>query len=184
MIQEDRMSGMTPAQLRLAEAEYFYLQFLKHSRCGDCYFLMVSYFDSFLYALITIEEMIVKNLQLRLRDIPEFAFLKELRNINTHHSVLAAVTNNSKFSRPFSRHIDSGGPQGDSSKLFFQADSLRRAIFDEIEKENKGKKGRLKNLKAARKALDLLENNAAGELGDIMKKGLEAVSTFVPTPYG
>jgi hypothetical protein len=182
MIQEDRMSGMTPAQLRLAEAEYFYLQFLKHSRCGDCYFLMVSYFDSFLFTLITIEEMIVKNLRLRLRDIPEFAFLKELRNINTHHSVLAAVTKNSKFSRPFSRHIDIGGPQGDSSKLFFQVDSLR-TIFDEIEKENKGKRN-LKSLNAARKALDLLENNATGELGDIMKKGLETVSTFVSTPYG
>lgn len=176
MIEEEQISEMSPAQLRLAEAKYFYLQFLRHSRSGDCYFLMVSYFDSYLFALISIEEMVVQKLRLKLYNIPEFAFLKELRNINTHHSVLAAVTKSSKFSRPFSRHIDVGGPQGDSSELFFKSNVLR-AIFDEIEKEHKEKNRSLKSLNAARTALDLLEQEAPGELGDIMKKGLDKVST-------
>src|SRR5712692_11385221 len=103
---ESEMSKATTAELRLGAAQYFYTQYLKH--CGpplDSYFLMVNYFDAFLFALTSIEEMIDQHSKKALRANQTFRFLKALRNITTHHSVLAAAVGNAKFPRPFSRDL-------------------------------------------------------------------------------
>jgi hypothetical protein len=88
---EMAMSKLTSAQLRLEEAKYLYMQF--RTSCGpptDTYFLMAVYFDSYLFSLISVEDILPAGKD-EVRNVPEFAFLKALRNISAHHSVLAVL---------------------------------------------------------------------------------------------
>lgn len=173
---EQSMAVASPPQLRFAEAEYFYSQFLKN--CGppkDYYFLMVCYFDSFLFALISIEEMVSAAAKNQLRACSKVRFLKALRNISSHHSVLGAALADSKFPRPFSRviSISIGGAPNNSSRLRLRFDVLR-SIFDAVEKERPRE---AKTLEFARTFLQELENQGVKEvfLEELMAQGLESV---------
>jgi hypothetical protein len=100
-MQETDMSTFTPAQLRYHEAKYFYSQFIANSGPPyDDYFKMVCYFDTFLFSLVSVEEMIDESDRNRLLKIDVFRFVKALRNITMHHSVLAAPQPGAKFERP------------------------------------------------------------------------------------
>jgi len=173
---EQSMSAASPSRLRFAEAEYFHTQFLKN--CGppvDSYFLMVCYFDAFLFALISVEEMVSDAAKDHLRANSEFRFLKALRNISSHHSVLGAALSDSKFPRPFLRviSVSAGGAPNDSSRLKFRFDVLR-SIFDAVEAECPQES---RTLSVARAFLQELEDRKVQEvfLEDLMTRGLEAV---------
>lgn len=155
-MQETEMVLLTTAQLRYREADYFYTQFLAH--CGpphDSYFQMVCYFDSFLFALTSVEEMVDTSSKATLRDVEVFRFIKALRNITMHHSVLAAPQPGAKLVRPFSRQISEsvGGIQSSSAKLAIKYSNFRE-IFDYIEVKRPSEK---RTLDVARDYLAKLE---------------------------
>jgi hypothetical protein len=179
-MQEADMSALSAPGLRCAEAQYFLSRFIEN--CGppvDSYFLMVCYFDAFLFSLISVEEMISSEAKEHLRRKDVFRFLKALRNISSHHSVLGASLKDSKFPRPFSRtiNVSVGGPPDDSSRLRLRFDVLRN-IFDSIEQERPQES---KNLDIARKYLAKLEkdNNSDVFIEDIMKEGLNEVKLVI-----
>jgi len=71
-MQETEIPEQHPATPRYKEAEYFLSQFIKN--CGppiDSYFLMVCYFDAFLFALVSIEEMLSKDTRTVLQEKDE-----------------------------------------------------------------------------------------------------------------
>lgn len=178
-MQETEMSTLTTAQLRYYEAKYFYSQFIVNSGppC-DSYFKMVCYFDAFLFALVSVEEMIDESDRDRLRDIEVFRFVKALRNITMHHSVLAAPQPGAKFERPFSRHLSdsTGGVLEASAKLAIRYD-IFRGIFNAIEVERPAEKN---TLNAARYYLSKLEcQNQPIFLETVLLDALIAVKAFV-----
>lgn len=141
-MQESEMAKLSSWELRLREAQYFYLQFLAH--CGpprDSYFLMASYFDAFLFALVSVEEMVTDATKVKLKTIEVFRFVKALRNISMHHSVLAAHAVGAKFVRPFVRHVTElvGAGSIGSAKLALNYTKFRE-IFDAIEIERPAEK--------------------------------------------
>ena len=179
---EQSMTAASPPVMRFKEAEYFHSQFLKN--CGpprDSYFLMVCYFDAFLFTLISVEEMVSACAKKQLLACNEFRFLKALRNISSHHSVLGAALTDSKFHRPFSRVISEniGGLQIASSRLKLRFDVLH-TIFDAVQKERPSEAN---TLNIARTFLQELEKQKIQEvfLEELMKRGLEAVSAILPT---
>jgi hypothetical protein len=178
-MQEQKMAALTTAQLRYCEAEYFYSQFT--ANCGpprDSYFKMVCYFDAFLFALVSIEEMIDDSVKERLRKIDVFLFVKALRNITMHHSVLAARQPGGKFERSFNRHISEilGGAPEASSKLAIRYD-IFRGIFDAIEVERPAEKY---TLNAARDYLSKIESQAQPIfLDSVLLDALSAVKAFI-----
>lgn len=176
---EREMTEASAAELRLKEAEYFYEQFLRHSGPGtDNYFLMVAYFDAFLPTLTSVEEMVGEAAKEALRNNEGFRLLKALRNINYHHSVLAAIVNNSKFERPFSRIITAviGAGEADPVKLRLRFDVLR-AIFAKVCDERPGEG---KTLDMATEVLNGLEqSNREIYLDEIMRTSLDVVAKNV-----
>lgn len=169
---EEELGGQTPAALRLAEAEYFLREYVRH--CGpprDWYFAMVCSFDAFLFSLVSVEEMVDEATKTELQAGSDFRFFKALRNITTHHSILAAPIAG-KFERPFSRVITDGNIGEASSRLRLRFDVLRR-IFDAVENERKNEAA---TLRVAREFVAELE--AAGNRGfleDIMEQALHSV---------
>lgn len=106
---------------------------------------MVCFSDAFLFTLISVEESVGIKARNALRDEPVFRFLKTLRNVTTHHSVLASSAPGSKFPRPFTRHVTDlvGGPvELSSARLCFRFDVLG-PVFDAVETERPWEKGAL-----------------------------------------
>ncbi|HOD62389.1 MAG TPA: hypothetical protein PKG96_09865 [Bacilli bacterium] len=178
-MQEIQMSTLKTVQLRYHEAEYFYSQFIIHSGPPyDSYFKMVCYLDAFLSSLVSIEEMVNKCDQKRLRKIDLFRFIKALRNIAVHHCVFAAPQPEAKFERPFFRHLSDsiGGEQESSSKLAIKYDVLRE-IFKSIEAERKNEK---ETLEAAQRYLSKLESRPQPVYIDlVLHDALNEVKAFV-----
>jgi hypothetical protein len=178
-MQEPEMPTLTTAQLRYREAEYFYSEFIANSGPPrDSYFKMVCYFDAFLFALVSVEEMIDDSAKARLRDIDVFRFVKALRNITMHHSVLAAPQPGAKFERPFFRHLweSIGGAPVASAKLGIRFD-IFRGIFDAIEAERPTEKH---TLNPARDYLLKLESRTQPIfLESVLFDALSAVKGFV-----
>ncbi len=176
---ETEMAPLSTPQLRYREALYFYTQFTAH--CGppqDSYFHMICYFDSFLYALASIEEMVDDNAKAQLRSSDAFRFIKALRNISAHHCVLASSQQDSKFVRPFARHLSNnvGGIETSSGKLAINYDRFLE-IFDKVEAEVRREKY---TLDAARTYLTLLKSkNQPVFLEDVLHDSLLAVHAVV-----
>jgi hypothetical protein len=176
---EDAMAKLTSAQLRLEHASYFLRSFL--ANCGppqDSYFHMTAYFDAFLFSLVSVEEMLEEPKRSALRNCAEFRFMKVLRNVTTHHSVLAASQSDSKFLRPFARHLANcvGAVQEASGRLALHPDRLR-SILDVVEKEVPREKP---NIDLARQYLQSIE--AAGVtvyIEDLMQNALSAADAAV-----
>jgi hypothetical protein len=95
---------------------------------------MVCYFDSFLFSIVSVEEMVDATTKETLRNIDVFRFVKALRNITGHHSVLAGQQSGTKFIRPFNRHIVDGDDRHASSNLAISYDNFR-TIFNAVEAE-------------------------------------------------
>lgn len=176
-MQETEMLGQHPAALRYEEANYFLSQFIKN--CGppsDSYFLMICYFDAFLFVFVSIEEMVSKDIKIKLQEQEVFRFLKALRNINSHHSILAAPLSDNKFPRPFSRIIVDE-PANSSAHLRLNYDMLRD-VFDSVEQKRPKEKS---TLDFARQYLVKLENMGKTNvyLDDVLKEGLEQVRALL-----
>ena len=148
---------LSAPMLRLNEAKYLFEQF-KSSRNAEInygLFLLTTYFDSFLFCLISVEEMVEDETQKSLRNLDSFLFLKALRNISTHHSVLSGVKG--KFPRPISRIVSVGvGCSPEFSEQFFLIPERLRDIFDKILSERPSEKY---TLAGARRYLDQLESS-------------------------
>jgi hypothetical protein len=170
---ENELSALSPSKLRFAEAEHFLNLFIKS--CAppkDWYFETISYADAFLFTLISVEEMVEDTVCQALRSKPVFRFLKAMRNVTTHHSVLASVAPGSKLPRPFSRHM----VNDISARLCFRFDILRQ-IFDVVEKERPFEK---KALDRAR--IFIAEKEAAVDkvyLEDVFFEGLNCVEPLI-----
>lgn len=140
---------------------------------------MVGYFDAFLFALATVWDMSQTDVRTRLKAIGVFRFFKALRNVAAHHSILAAGVAGNKFERPFSResNVSAGGPQNDSSRLFFRLDILRQ-IHDAVETERPHE---MRNIDVARSYISELEERGARVyLEDIMEEAIQAVECTLP----
>lgn len=177
---EPTLSNTPPVQLRLKHAEYFLSQYRLH--CGppvDAYWLMVGYFDAYLFSLATVWDMSHPEARKKLETIGVFRFFKALRNVAAHHSILAAGVSENKFPRPFSREVNvsAGGPQNDSSRLLFRLDILRQILYA-VEAERPHEK---KNIEVACSYISELE--ACGVkvyLEDIMEEAIHAVERAIP----
>lgn len=177
-MQEDEMSKLSVPELRYREAVYFYKQFVAHSGPPqDSYFLMVSYFDAFLFALTSVEEMLDVSNKKALHNIDAFAFIKTLRDVTVHHSVLAAPQPGAKFIRPFNRHVkDLVGGQSSSSRLAISYDQFRN-IFNMLELERPFEKVKYER---ARKYLAQLEAYPQPVfLSQVLDAALEGVRSFI-----
>jgi hypothetical protein len=180
MLNEQQISQAEPAFLRFNEAKYLYHQFITH--CGppaDSYFHMIAYFDSFLFCLISIEEMVPdgKRNILHLKDV--FRFLKAARNVTTHHSILAAPPGAQTvgFQRPFGRVISSslGGTQlNDSARLKINLDVFRRVFDTAAVKYSRAKR----SFEAGQDYLTRKESEGQTEIfiEEVMNEGIQAVA--------
>ncbi|MCH6485313.1 hypothetical protein MMG85_17310 [Pseudoxanthomonas sp. LH2527] len=146
---------MSAPLLRFTEAKYLFEQFksARNAEVNYGLFLLTAYFDSLLFCLVSVEEMVDESARKNLRSIKSFLFLKALRNITTHHSVLSGVKG--KFPRPVSRIVSVGvGCRPEFSEQFVLIPERLREIFDKILAERRGEKH---TLQGAREYLDQLE---------------------------
>jgi hypothetical protein len=179
-MQETDMAALNSGSLRWREAEYFLEQYIKH--CGppvDSYFHMVCYLDAFLFAFISIEEVVSDSIRGNIRRNDSFLFLKALRNTNAHHIILGIGLEDSKFHSPISRvlSLSVGGEPNNSSKLKFRFDDLRQ-IFANIEIERLGER---RTLEGARRFMTVMEaqNRDTDFLESFMREGLNEVQAFL-----
>ncbi|PKM04299.1 MAG: hypothetical protein CVV16_05440 [Gammaproteobacteria bacterium HGW-Gammaproteobacteria-6] len=130
IIPADQFATLSPAALRLAEAQFVLEKFSEASlaRHNDTLFLLTTYFDAFLFCFVSIEEMVESpEKKTAIQAIPIFSFLKALRNIATHHSILSGV--NGKFPRPIVRIVSIGAPD---NAVFCVIPEKIEFIFSEI----------------------------------------------------
>lgn len=177
-VSASEFAEMSAALLRFAEAKYLFEQFkaARSSEINQGLFLLTVYFDSFLFCLVSVEEMVDSSARDKLRVTPSFLFFKALRNITTHHSVLSGLKG--KFPRPISRIVSIGvGYKVDFPEQFFLLPERLREIFDRILLERPNEK---RTITAARSYLDRLET--AGNqimITDLMESVLTDVEPHV-----
>jgi hypothetical protein len=126
----EQMSKLSPAEARLAESSFVLEKFTEASKAShnETLFLLTAYFDAFLFCYISIEEMVGDpQLKSRIQSIPIFSFFKALRNIATHHCVLAGVQG--KFPSPITRIVKIGGRE---NAVFCVVPDKVEYIFSEI----------------------------------------------------
>src|SRR6056297_1906356 len=151
---------LTPTELRLAESKHLYEQFRESGRADhdQTLFLMTMFFDSFLFCLISIEEMTSVAKKDLLRETQIFRFFKALRNISTHHSILTGLKDN-KFPRPIARVVSLGVRTGveDAAKFYIIPEKLSH-IFDEVVKERPRERKTIDSARAFLNTLDASED--------------------------
>jgi len=177
---ELQLSRASPEALRVSHAEYFLRQYVQHSGPPiDSYWLMIGYFDAFLFALASVYDMSPKTTRGKLNGVQVLKFFVALRNISAHHSVLSAGAKGSKFPRPFSRAVSmsAGGAPANSSRLFFRFDVLGQ-ILDAVELEWPKAK---KNIETARRHIGtLVKRGTPVYLEDQMRDAIAAIRCIVP----
>lgn len=101
-------STMSAPELRMSEVRYLFDRFkaARNSQPNCGLFLLTVYFDSLLFCVISIEEMVEPGTRRELRSLNSFSFLKALRNITGHHSILSSSSG--KFDKPVSRVVSVG----------------------------------------------------------------------------
>lgn len=130
VMNEQEVSKSEPVVLRFRGSQCLYRKFIES--CGpprDSYFHMITYFDAFLFAYISIEEMTDNDIKNSLNRLDVFKFLKAARNITTHHSILAAPNQQGGFERPFSRVMEDGNTGITTARLRIKIEKFRE-IFD------------------------------------------------------
>jgi len=172
MLTEAQISDTHPALLRYHEARFFLSRFL--ASCGpprDSYFEMISYFDAFLFCLISVEDMVSEEQKQRLRSKDVFSFLKAARNLTSHHSVLASPNQRGQYVRPFSRLINEG--QQASARLRVTINEFRQVFELATCNWPRSREG----FQAAEPYLAALEARGTQDifLEDVMQEGLDAV---------
>ena len=169
----------SPPALRFEQSKRFLSLFNHASRPnGDCWFDMVMFFDAFLFSFVSIEEMVPKSTRAQLQGIESFKFFKALRNITTHHSVIAGASPEAKFPRPLVRSISlSIGADETTPVAFRLKPDILRFIFDEVLKERPGEK---KTIDQARAYLSRLESTGGNiYFQDLMEAALSDMAAHV-----
>jgi len=110
----------------------------------DSYFDMNCFLDAFLFMLVSVEDIAPPNVSANFRKEPAFVFLKQLRNLTTHHAIAAGSIQGSKFLRPLSREVWGNGGGG---QLFFNLGQLVK-VFDAMAAERPRSKPILEQAKA------------------------------------
>jgi hypothetical protein len=172
----EQLSKLSPAEARLAESSFVLEKFAEASKAShnETLFLLTAYFDAFLFCYISIEEMVDDaHLKSRIQGIPIFAFFKALRNIATHHCVLAGVQG--KFPSPIARIVKIGGRE---NAVFCVVPDKVEYIFSEIIKIFPRES---KTIESARKFLA----SRVAQGGDIlvyelMRAAVESVKGLLP----
>jgi hypothetical protein len=174
---ETELQSATAQELRLSHASYFHKCYLTH--CGppkDSYFLMIGYFDAFLFSLSSLFDLADKRTRKKLDKSSLLRFMKVLRNISTHRSVLAAPGDKGEYIRPMMRVV--GTTMGtselsDTSQLYFNYYQLREII----EKYAAVRTKEVKNIEACYQIINDLESRKEQpELGELMKEALDAAT--------
>lgn len=166
------LHNTSPEKLRLKHARYFAEKYKFHSGPPqDRYWLMIAYFDAFLFSLTSISEMTKETIKSQLLQLAIFRFFKTLRNISTHHSVLTVTLPNAKYTRPFGRKAGGAGPIS-FERLFLRFDALREIFILHV-LENKSDE---KNVEFACSYLvTLAARDATIYIDDLMFEALDAV---------
>jgi len=139
-------SEMSAPRLRLEEVKHLFALFKTARNAEPNYglFFLTVYFDSLLFCLVSIEEMVDTDTRDILRSLESFAFFKVLRNITTHHSVLSGIKG--KFERPISRTVSVGiGCGVEFSEQFHLIPEKLEIIFDIILSERPSEKRTIEN---------------------------------------
>jgi hypothetical protein len=175
---EQQISKSEPVCLRYHESRYLYEKFIQS--CGppnDSYFLMITYFDAFLFSYVSIEEMTNQTVKKQLNDLDVFKFLKAARNLTTHHSVLAAPKQQGGFERPFSRIINESNTSITSAKLRIRIEKFRQIFALAAQKFPRG--GRVFN--GSEDYLQRIEKTGADNvfIDAIMLEGLEGIAKIL-----
>lgn len=112
MLEETAAIAMRPDFLRLQESvRMLELYNRAQGERYDSYFDMICFSDAFLFLLVSVEELTTEEARAALKLLPIFQFLKQMRNVTAHHSVLTGSNAANKYARPVSRHVfaDGGG---------------------------------------------------------------------------
>ena len=170
---------LTPAALRLAEVKFIFERFKDSGKAdhNSTLFLMTTYFDAFLFCLVSIEEMTSGTERDTIRELKVFRFFKALRNITTHHSVLTGIRD-SKFPRPIARIVSIAvGCQVEDAAKFFVIPEKLHFIFDEIVKERPREK---RTIDSARDFLVELSNSGKDILvAELMQLAIAEIEPHV-----
>jgi len=101
---EAAANRLSPAQFRCKQAECMLDLYVESKgEAYDSYFDMNCFLDAFLFMLVSVEDIAPPNVSANFRKEPAFVFLKQLRNLTTHHAIAAGSIQGSKFLRPLSR---------------------------------------------------------------------------------
>ena len=178
-LNEVELSRLSAPSLRLAQAKYHHQKYVDH--CGpprDDLFLMITYLDAFLATIVSVEELVPESTKLQLRRIPEFMFMVALRNLATHHSVIANRTEPvAKFPRLFRRRVSvkvGGREEIGEAQLLFNGDSFRETLTT-LREDKKAKRW----VPRAIEALETLELQGQVEFDAILAEGIGRVTELV-----
>ena len=173
------LSKLSAPSLRMAQAKYHHQKYIEH--CGpptDDLFLMIAYLDAFLAAIVSVEELVPKTVKKQLREIPEFMFMVALRNLATHHTVIATRTEPmAKFPRLFKRRLSvqvGGREEINEARLLFDSDSFRETLAT-LQADDHAKRW----VSGALSVLDTLERQGAISFDAILTKGIDRVSALI-----
>ncbi|MBI2398448.1 MAG: hypothetical protein HYV17_11685 [Xanthomonadales bacterium] len=169
-------AGLSAAQLRLEEAKHLFELFEAAQDAEPNYglFLLTTYFDSLLFCLVSIEEMVDAQTKYKLNSLGSFKFFKALRNIATHHSVLSGVQG--KFDRPIARIVSVVGSSKDTpSEQFYVMPDKLESIFASILRLRKQEEP---TIDAARAFLQVLKSRGERILvADLIRSVIADVET-------
>lgn len=178
-LNEVELSKLSAPSLRLAQAEYHHQKYIDH--CGpprDDLFLMITYLDAFLATIVSVEELVPEPTKLQLRRIPEFMFMVALRNLATHHSVIATRTEPvAKFPRLFKRRVSvkvGGREEIGEAQLLFDGDSFRETLT-RLREDKNAKRW----VSRALDALETLELQGPVEFDAVLAEGIGHVTVLI-----
>ena len=173
------LSKLSAPSLRMAQAKYHHQKYIEH--CGpptDDLFLMIAYLDAFLAAIVSVEELVPKTVKKQLRQIPAFMFIVALRNLTTHHAVIATRTEPvAKFPRLFKRQVSvrvGGREEIGEARLLFDGDSFRETLIT-LQGDDHAKRW----VADARRALKTLEAQGLITFEAIMAEGIDSVTALI-----
>lgn len=179
MTSADDFLKLNPSELRLREASFLVDRFFEacNAEHNDTLFLMTTYFDSFLFCFVSIEEMVSSEQRVALRESNLFRFIKALRNISTHHSILTGSKTN-RFPRPIARILSVGvGCVPKQNAEFYIKDKTLHEIFDKILDKRPQEKH---NIPPAKKFLkERAENKERILISELLCESIELVKVVL-----
>lgn len=147
---EAELKQLHPKDLRMQEAFYFYDMFLVS--CGQApirlstppaenQFLWITFADGFLAMLVSVEEMVDDATRSAMLQSDLYHFVKQLRNITVHTTVLGARKHSHGAAPLVSRIIDVGGRRGDFVDPKIDIERIRRQLDRIIKNQPKKFRG-------------------------------------------